>query len=343
MKVAIIGLSQSGKTTLFKALSRGQMAKEKGGLAIASLALPDERVDTLGKIFVTARKVYPALELVEVRMPAKEKSDGLDPATLNTVRPADAFIIVVRAFDEGRPKEDLAKVIFDLIVSDLAVIENRIQRLEADKKKGKDVKKEELEALFLAKAWLEGERLLFMEDPRVRSELVHLTLLTAKPMVVVVNIGEEMLGKTEKEVLSSFSLPAYGLETHAVCALMEKEIAELDESEQETFRKTYGLEGNLLKSMRDSLFRVLNLICFLTMGDDEVRAWLIPKGTTAVKAAGCVHSDMEKGFIRAEVIHYDDFIAIGSEVEAKRLGKIRLEGKEYIVNDGDIMTFRFNV
>jgi GTP-binding protein YchF len=343
MKVAIIGLSQSGKSTLFKALSRGQMTKEKGGLAIATFPLPDYRVDTLWQMFKKARKVYPALELVEARLHGKEKSDGLDPATLNTVRPADAFIIVVRAFDDGRPKEDLAKVVLDLIVSDLATVENRVQRLETDKKKGKEVRKEELDALYRAKTTLEEEKLLFLEGTSKTSSLAHLTLLTAKPMVVVVNIGEDMLGKDEERVLSSFSLPAYGLETLAICALVEHEIGELDEGEQEIFRKTYGLETSVLEKLKTSLLRVLNLICFLTVGDDEVRSWLIPEGTTALKAAGSVHTDMEKGFIRAEVIHYNDFLALGSEVEAKRQGKIRLEGKEYVVRDGDIITFRFNV
>jgi len=343
MKVAIIGLPQSGKTTLFEALSGGQMIKEKGGLTVATVAVPDPRVDTLAKMFAKERRVYPTLELVEARVRGKKMKGGLDPATLNTVRPADAFIVVVRAFDGGQPREELTKVMVDLIVSDLATVENRLQRLEADKKKGKEVSKEELEALYQAKTALEGERLLFMEEGPIAKRLGHLSLLTAKPMTVVANIGEDMLGKKENEVVASLSLPAYGLETHAVCARVEKEIVELDENEQETFRKFYGLEKSLLERVMKSLLRALDLICFLTVGEHEVRSWLIPKGTSAVKAAGCVHSDMEKGFIRAEVIPYNEIVALGSEGEARRQGRMRLEGKDYVVNDGDIIKFRFNV
>lgn len=348
MKAAIIGLPQSGKSTLFRALCGRRTAREHGVYAIATIPILDPRVDRLKEMFRRPRAVYATLEIVEVQAQNLGKGDrqtGLDASSLGFVRPMDAFVLVIRAFDLENEKEAavaVENVLSDIILTDLITVENRLERIATEKRKGKQVSADEVKALESAKAILEaGKRIFENKDLREAKELAPYALLSAKPTIVVANIAEKDLGLNQEDVLRRFGLPVHDLPTLACCAQVEQELSELLPQEQAEFRQALGVKEPVLDVLIRVLYSEMGLISFLTVGEEEVRAWPVRAGTLAPKAAGVVHTDMERGFIRAEVISYEDLVACGSEANARKAGKYRLEGREYQVQDGDVIHFRF--
>lgn len=348
MKAAIIGLPQSGKTTLFQALAGSRSARERGALSIGTVKVPDPRVDRLAEMYRPERVIHASLEVVEAHAPGMgrdSRRQGLDAAFLNLVRPMDAFLLVVRAFDEeglDEPVRDVLTVLSDLILSDLMTVENRLERLATERKKGKPVSSSEVQALELARQVLEAGRCV-SEDANLRkgSDLQPLALLTARPILVIANIAERDLTGDPKAVLDRFGLPVQGLPTFACCARVEAEVGDLPAEERDAFRRALGVREPVMDQVTRGLYKAMGLISFLTVGEDEVRAWTIREGTLAPQAAGVVHSDMERGFIRAEVISFDDLVSLGSEAAARKAGRYRLEGRDYAVQDGDVIHFRF--
>jgi GTP-binding protein YchF len=352
MKVALIGLPQSGKTTMFRSLTGAGGHREKGALNLGVVKVPDVRVDRLSDIFQPKKKVYAVIEVVEANAPhASEKKQGqsaLDAAFLNLVKPMDAFLLVTRAFDEEglcEPRADVDVILGEMLLADLMVLESRLERDALDRKKGKPgMPTDEREALEKCQALLnEGKRVA--DDPVLTANVLlrSYAFLTAKPVIVVANVAEADAAADRTAVLARHGLPVAGLPSFACCAQVEAEIQELPEDERHEFMEAMGITEPALNVVIREVYQALGLISFLTSGEDECRAWTIRKGTPAPQAAGAVHTDIEKGFIRAEIISYDEFISLGSEAAAKKAGKYRLEGREYVIADGDIIHFRFNV
>ncbi len=352
MKAAIIGLPQSGKTTLFQAMVGSHSARERGALTIGTLKVPDPRVDRLAEMYRPHRVVHATIEVVEANAPTMgrhgdscRRGKGLDAAFLNLVRPMDAFLLVVRAFDESdEPARDAETVLADLVLSDLMTVENRLDRLANDKKKGKHVGAEEVRALERAREVLEtGQGVRDAMDQGDASLLQPLALLTTRPILVVANVAEDDLSRDPEEVLARLRLPVHGLRTFLCCARVEQEVQELPPEDRDEFRRALGVREPVTEVIARELYAAMGFISFLTVGEDEVRAWTIREGTPAPRAAGVVHSDMERGFIRAEVVRYEDLVSLGSEAAARRAGRYRLEGRDYVVQDGDVIHFRFAV
>ncbi|OAG27307.1 DUF933 domain-containing protein [Thermodesulfatator autotrophicus] len=344
MKIGIIGLPQSGKTTIFKAAAgeaAGQI-EEKGGIARAVVKVPDERLEVLQKIFSSAKKTPATVQYLDLSFDLREREGrGKElEKLLHELKPADALIMVVRNFELAglppEPQKELDILHEELILSDLAIVERKLERLEKEAKKGASFSEKELEELREAKKILdEGKPLRVSQSLRESSYMKGYAFLSIKPLLVVINTGEE-----NEEV--DLKLPP---ETEAIHikGRLEADLAELSPEEAEVFREEYGLLEPALPLLIRKSFEILDLICFFTGGEKEARAWPIPRGTTAQKAAGAIHSDMERGFIRAEVVAYDDLVAAGSYHTAQKKGKVRLEGKDYIVKDGDVIIFRFSV
>ena len=352
MKVALVGLPQSGKTSLFKALTGAEPSREKSGMTLGTVKVPDARVEKLSEMYKPKKTTHAVIELVEAHAPHKDEKrtnrSGLDAGFLNLVKPMDAFLLVVRAFDEGDvngPRADYDTLLSEMILADLMLVETRLERDGLERKKGRPgMPGDERDALERARKLLDNGQRIY-EDPElaVRPELRTYAFLTARPVLAVVNVGENDIPKPPEEVLSRLSLPLAGIPTFVCCARSEGEIQAMPEEERKEFREMLGVREPVLEVMVRELYRALGLVSFLTTGEDECRAWTIRRGSTAPRAAGAIHADIEKGFIRAEVIAYDDFITLGSEAAAKKAGKYRLEGREYVVQDGDIVHFRFNV
>jgi hypothetical protein len=352
MKVALVGLPQSGKTSLFKALTGTEPSREKAGITLGTVKVPDARVDKLSGMYQPRKTTYALIELVEAHAPhqdeRKANKSALDAGFLNLVKPMDAFLLVVRAFDEeglNDPRADFDTLLSEMILADLMLVETRLERDEVEHKKGKPgMPGAELDALNRCRKLLDNGQRIY-EDASLAAcpELRTYAFLTARPMLAMVNVGEDDIPKPTAEVLARLRLPVAGIPTFACCAKSEGEIQAMPEADRQDFREMLGVREPVLDIMVRELYRALGLVSFLTTGEDECRAWTIRRGTPAPRAAGAIHADIEKGFIRAEVIAYDDFIALGSEAAAKKAGKYRLEGREYVVQDGDIVHFRFNV
>jgi GTP-binding protein YchF len=350
MKVALIGLPQCGKTTLFATLTGTDASRQKGSFQIGTVKVPDGRVDKLSEMYKPKKTTYATIEVVEAHQAEKVGKHGssLDSAFLNLVKPMDAFLLVVRAFDEEGlcdPKADVESVVAEMLLADLMVIENRLDRAAADLKKGKpSATADEVEALEKCKALLDQDLPLRADAALAALPVLrNYAFLTARPLLVVVNAGEGDAGADSAAVMARYGLPVQGLPSFVCCAQIEEEIQGMPEADRPAFREAMGIQEPVLDVVVRQVYAALGLISFLTSGEDEVRAWTIKNGTLAPRAAGAVHSDIEKGFIRAEIIGYDDFVTLGSEAAARRAGRYRLEGKEYAVQDGDIVHFRFNV
>jgi len=337
MKTAIFGFSGSGKTDLFAALA-GPSAAAAGNRAMVKV--PDPRLDPLIALFDTKKVTYSEIEYLDIPG-GGGKGAGLGERVLNEVRPYDCFIGVLDAFTGmNDPKQQWQAIEADMMVSDMAVIEKRLEKLAADGKKNKALVDPKEEAgLKDAMAVLEEERPL-REEPSVagRPELRGFKFLSARPVLYVWNCpeGEE----------ANVELPEDkpGMAHIAVAAKLERELAEInDPAEKAMFLEDLGITESALDKVIAQTYRLLGLISFLTAGEDECRTWPLRVGSTAPQAAGVIHTDFEKGFIRAEVIGYNDFLTFGDFKKVKDAGKARLEGKEYIVQDGDIIEFRFNV
>ena len=366
MEVCIIGLPKSGKTTIFNVLTRGK-ADTATYIAttmapnIGISKVPEPRLQVLDKIF-HPKKVTPAeVKYVDIVGIAKDfgKGEGISGQFLNYLSNADALIHVVRAFDNENvphidgtidPKRDIATMNLELIFSDLAIIERRLKRLE-DSTKG--AKHSELEPFLKEQALLEKTRAALekeipiwqqgLSSDEVKS-LSNYQFLTAKPILLIINIGEKQLAQDtsiEAEIRSTYSHAQF--EVVALCGKLEMELSQLEDADSAEFRKDLGLTEPAVDRIIRLSYQLLGLISFFTTVSDELKAWTVAKGTSALKAAGKIHTDIEKGFIRAEVVNFQDLTRCGSLAEARKHGLLRLEGKNYTVQDGDIITFLFNV
>ena len=355
MKTAIIGLPMVGKTSLFTILTGVHQETRIGSTSARTgvAKVPDTRLDALGRLFEPPKVTYATVEYVD--MPAISKENLRDASYLASLRVVDAFAHVLRLFaDETVPHEkgsvdpvrDMEDVETELILSDLVVVEKRLERLEKDRKKIKNPELDrEYELLIRCKAALEENQPLRQltidadDEKRIRG----FQFLSQKPVLYVLNLGEEEASKMHEREEEFRKGPLAG-KTHtaasAVCGKIEAELAELPREEQRDYLASYGLEESGLERLISATYSLLGLMSFLTAGEDECRAWTIPMNSSAVKAAGAIHSDFEKKFIRAEVVNWKSLVDLGGYPGAREKGQLRLEGKEYIVKDGDVLVIR---
>jgi GTP-binding protein YchF len=353
MKVGLVGFAGSGKTTIFNTLTGltaevgGYGAKEKANVGV--IKVPDERIDRLAELFNPKKKTYAEISFVDVAGPQADdpqrSETGLDAKLVQHMREVDALVHVVRAFDnpmllqEADALRDINNFDSELLLTDLVQIENRITRL----KKEKDSTRER-ELLERLKEELEAERLL--RDVEISPEglamIAGFRFLSLKPLLVLLNVGEEMAASDPAvEVLALTG--AKQLSLIQMAGKTEMEIAELAPEEQRDFLQDLGISETARDRFIRAAYSLLDLISFLTAGEDECRGWPIKRGTSAQKAAGKIHSDIERGFIRAEVVRIEDLLEFKSEARCREQGKLKLEGKEYVIQDGDVIHFRFNV
>lgn len=354
MKIGLVGLPGSGKTTLFQLLTGLKESARPSGMeaTIGTARVPDVRINYLSKLYQPKKTVYAQIDLTDLPglNVSEEQKKGKNPF-LTAVRNVDALVAVIQVFQEGlphilgeiNPRRDLEMIHSELLLADWEIIEKRIERLEGKKKKENEA---ELELLQRCRGELENEgRLTNLAFTVEEEELLRgFQFLTLKPLLVVLNLDEKGLksGFHGKEEFLA-ELQEKGLPALEVSARIEQEIAELSEDDRALFMEDLGLKEPGIDRLARMVYRHLGLISFFTVGEDEVKAWTIDVGTVAKKAAGKIHSDIERGFIRAEVVAYPDLIEHGSTAKLREKGLFRLEGKEYLVQDGDIINFRFNV
>ncbi len=362
MEIGLVGLPSSGKTTLFSTLtgldSSGAHAGGRVEVHRGIVRVPDDRLDKLTAIFQPRKQVNATIEYIEVGGLQKDAAQGkgFDPQFLALLKNTNSLCLVVRAFEnemyphpEGSidPLRDALIVETEFILSDLSIIENRIDRLTKQIQKVKSEEDlHELELLKRCRDVLEAEsplREMDLSDEEQR-KLRGYQFLSAKPLIIVVNYGENDISR-EQEILAGLKQfeEKENVRVAGLCAKVELEISQLEETDRTLFLEEMGIaEPALYKLIRYS-YDLLGLISFFTVGEDECRAWTIRRGTHAQPAAGVIHSDLERGFIRAEVVNYAEFIELGSLAKCREKGILRLEGKDYVVNNGDIITVRFNV
>ena len=366
MKLGIVGLPIVGKSTLFYSLTKAGAESANYPFCtidpnVGVVTVPDERLNVLGEMYHTKKIIPAAIEFVDIAGLVKgaSKGEGLGNQFLANIREVDAIVHVVRCFENSNivhvdgsinPLRDIETINLELIFSDLEILERRISKVSKVARNDKSAAKE-LALLNKIKAHLEDGKLAktFEEadDEEEQAWLESYNLLTYKPVIYAANVSEDDLADdaANNEGVQAVREYAKGeqSEVFVVCAEIEAEISELDDDEKKMFLEDLGLEESGLEKLIKASYKLLGLISYLTAGEPEVRAWTITEGTKAPQAAGKIHSDFERGFIRAEVVSYDDLIACGSHTAAKEKGLIRLEGKDYVVKDGDIMLFRFNV
>jgi GTP-binding protein YchF len=355
MKTGIIGLPQVGKSSLFKILTKAHVEAGYSREAHIGVAkVPDERLDKLAAIYKPRKTIHASIEYSDVAAIGKEALK--ETAYTGTLRQVDALAHVVRAFENPAvphvgaidPLRDIQNVDFDLMLSDLGQIEKRLERLEKDVKKQKNPELvAELELLQRAKAQLEGEKPLreMQLTPEDRKRVRGFMFLSEKPILYVLNISESQnLGEELENAVKKFGIEERASRPHAgataICGKIESELAEMGDEEAQEFLSSYGLKESGLARLIRKTYELLGLISFFTVGDDECRAWTVERGIRAQQAAGAIHSDLEKHFIRAETIRWDQLLEAGSEANARAHGKLRLEGKDYVVKDGDVMHIR---
>jgi hypothetical protein len=351
MKLGIIGLPQSGKTTLFNALTRGTTPTHAsaGRMEVHThvVDVPDPRVDTLSAMFKPRKTIYAKITYADIAgLEGTAQKSGISGTLLNTLAQMDAFIHVVRCFESDSvphphssglvdPARDLDAMLNELLLNDLIAVERKLERLIDERRKGGTDKiiNERQTALFnrLNEALSANKPLRFLEfNHEEQAELSSYGLLTRKPILTVFNLGE---GQSAPEIKTDHP-------TVALPAKLEAEIAVLPPEDAQVFMQEFGITEPALSRMIRLSYDLLNVQSFFTVGEDEVRAWTTRRGATAQESAGEIHTDLAHGFVRAEVVHYDDLTALGGMAEAKAKGKWRLEGKEYIVKDGDIVHIR---
>jgi GTP-binding protein YchF len=355
MKTAIIGLPMTGKTSLFTILTGVHQETRIGSTAARTgvARVPDARLEALGKLFEPPKVTHATVEYVD--MPSISKESLRDASSIASLRNVDAFAHVVRLFaDQAVPHErgsvdplrDVDDLETELILSDLVVVEKRLERLDKDRKKIKNPELDrEFDLLVQCKAALDENRPLRQlelegeDEKRIRG----FQFLSQKPMLYVLNLGEEEASRLHGRELDYRNGGLAGrahTAVSAVCGKIEAELAELPRAEQQDYLASYGLAESGLVRLVTATYSLLGLMSFLTAGEDECRAWTITKNSTAVKAAGAIHSDFEKKFIRAEVVNWKTLIDLGGYAGARDKGQLRLEGKEYIVKDGDVLVIR---
>ena len=367
-KLVIIGLPGSGKTTVFNALTRADAATGTFGASadepnLATVKVPDPRLDLLTEMFNPQRKVQADVQYLDVAGIAKGIAEkGMGGQLLGHLAQADALVHVVRAFEDENvphsedtvdPFRDIETLNLELIFSDLGLVEKRIQRIEAQVGKTKGPEREALEKELVLqhrfKESLENNvplREIWDDIDEDDLRLVRgFGFLTAKPLLILLNTGEDQLGAPAEELLakarSEYGAPKVSIDQ--IAGKIEMEISQLDPEDAAVFLSDLGIAESGLDRIIATSFDLLGLMPFFTVGPDECRAWTIRRGATAVEAAGAIHSDIQRGFIRAEVVGYDAMIAAGTMAEVKKAGQFRREGKTYVVQSGDIINFLFNV
>jgi GTP-binding protein YchF len=349
MKVVLAGFPRVGKTTVFQSLTGlADSTTARGTAARGVIRVPDPRVDELSRIYRPKKTTYATVSFVDVQPPegaSDEKAALLSPTLVSELKDAEAVVAVIRGFPDPysaaapEPRQELARLDEELVLTDLAVLDKRLERL------AKEGRKDREQALLerLVAALGDGRPLRTIEiAPEDTKLLSGYQLISRPPLLVVLNRADDEAASPLPAGLVELAGQRGG-ECLSMAGRLEREIAELAPEDQAPFLRDAGLEASARDRFVRAAYRLLDLVSFLTTGEDEVRAWTIRRGTVAQKAAGKIHSDIEKGFIRAEVIAYDDFMRYGGEAECKKAGKARLEGKEYVVADGDIIHFRFNV
>ncbi len=369
LRVGIVGLPLAGKTTIFNLLTRGHAETSawgtRGEAHLGIAHVPDPRLDRLGQVFKPGKITHATVEYVDLpglpraegRAPVEGQAKDLGPYLTN-LKNVDALLHVVRAFQDEtvphpagsvEPARDIGLFELEMIFLDLAIAEKRLERLSKDLKKGRSADLENEHAVLeRLKTALEGER------PLRELDLTHeehkllrgFTFLSAKPVLNVINLGDDDAGRIQR-VVEEFGLSRYRSAKNcaitAVCGKIEAEIASLPDEDAEDFIKDLGLGESGLERVVRASYSLLGLISFYTVNETEARAWPVPSGTTAIQAAGVIHSDFERGFIKAEVLPYEDTMELGSFHAARTRGILRLEGKDYVVREGDVILFRFNI
>jgi GTP-binding protein YchF len=356
MRLGIIGLPQSGKTTLFNALTRGHqptgIATGKIEIHTAVVDVPDPRVDVLSKMFNPKKTIYAKVTYADIAgLDGSAGKSGISGTLLNQLTQMDGFIHVVRVFEDDNvphpqgsvdARRDLETMDAEFVLNDLIAVERKLERLAEERKKGggRDRSAIEREIGLFERLHQALTQEVPLRDVDIEAEeeklLSGFGFLSRKPVLVVLNLSE---GQSAPEI----EYPHRRSQVVALQAKLEMEIAQLPPEDAALFMAEYGISEPSLNRMIRLSYDLLGLQSFFTVGPDEVRAWTVRRGATAPEAAGEIHTDLQKGFIRAEVIHYDDLVALGGMSEARAKGKLRLEGKEYIVKDGDILNIRFNI
>ena len=366
MKLGIVGLPNVGKSTLFNSLTKAGAESANYPFCtidpnVGVVTVPDERLNVLGEMYHTKKIIPAAIEFVDIAGLVKgaSKGEGLGNQLLANIREGDAIVHVVRCFEDSNivhvdgsidPLRDIETINLELIFSDLEILERRISKAVRAARNDKTIAKE-LALMERIKAHLEdGKMAKSFDDINDEDEqqwLESYNLLTYKPVIFAANVAEDDLADDGASNAGVQAVREYAkredCEVFVVCAEIEQEIAELDDDEKSMFLEELGLKESGLEKLIKASYSLLGLISYLTAGEPEVRAWTIKKGTKAPQAAGKIHSDFERGFIRAEIVSYDDLMACGTYNAAKEKGLVRLEGKDYVVQDGDIILFRFNV
>ena len=365
MKLGIVGLPNVGKSTLFNSLTKAGAESANYPFCtidpnVGVVTVPDERLNLLGD-FYKSKKVTPAvIEFVDIAGLVKgaSKGEGLGNQFLANIREVDAIVHVVRCFEDSNvvhvdgsidPLRDIETINLELVFSDLEILERRIAKVTKTARMDKEAAKE-LDFLQKVKTHLEDGKMAItmeLENEDEEAWMATYNLLTAKPVIYAANVAEDDIaddGANNQYVQAVREYAAkQNSEVFVICAQIEEEISELDEDERKMFLEDLGLTESGLEKLVRASYHLLGLMSFLTAGEDETRAWTIKIGTKAPQAAGKIHTDFERGFIKAEVVNYQDLLDCGSYAGAREKGLVRMEGKEYVVQDGDVILFRFNV